>query len=155
MRATIAGIVLLFGLAGCREAAERIFATPRVEFRGLDVRGISVSGGVVDVTLRIHNDNPYSLTATGARYRVLAGDSAEVGQGSTRESVSVPAHDSADVRLPLDVSWQALGRAGSTALSDGRVNYRVSGEIDVGTPMGTRVVPIDARGRARAPRLLR
>ena len=145
----------LLAVPACREATERVFATPRVEFKGLDVRGISAGGGAVDVTLRLHNANPYSLTAKGARYRVLVGDSVELGQGSVTESVSLPAHDSADVTLPLDLSWQALGRAGSSAVRDGRVDYRVTGEIDVATPLGTRPVPIDARGRARAPRILR
>ena len=146
-------VALLVPLAACREAAERVFSTPRVEFRGADIRNVGLGGGALDVVLRLHNPNPYSLTATGARYRLFAGDSMQLGQGSTGDTVTVPAGDSADVRLPVELSWQALGRAASGAMRDGQVAYRVQGEVDVRTPVGTRTVPIDARGRARAPRL--
>jgi LEA14-like dessication related protein len=153
LRWSAVAVAPLLLVTGCREAAERVFATPRVEFRGADVRTVGLGGGSLDVVLRLHNPNPYSLTATGARYRLFAGDSMQLGQGSTGDTVTVAARDSAEVRLPVELSWQALGRAASGAMRDGQIAYRVLGEVDVRTPIGTRTVPIDARGRARAPRI--
>ena len=155
MRPVVTVLALALGLGGCREAAKRVFATPRAEFRSVDVRGIGIGGGSVDVVIRLHNDNPFALTATGARYRVLVGDSVQVGQGTAAEAVTIPAHDSADARLPLDLSWDALGRAAGGAARGGRVEYRVIGEIDGRTPFGTYPFPVDARGRAKLPRLFR
>jgi len=152
-RVLLRALVPLLLLAGCRDAAERVFRTPTVEFRGADVRSVGLGGGSLDVVLRLHNQNPYALTATGARYRLFAGDSVPIGQGSTGDTVRVSARDSADVRLPVELSWQALGRAASGAMRDGQIAYRVVGEVDVRTPVGTRTVPVDARGRARAPRI--
>lgn len=140
-------------LAGCREAARRVFTPPDVRFAGASVSSLGLDGGTLDVTLVVRNRNPYALTANGANYRLLAGDSAEVGRGSTVQPVTVAANDSAQVVLPVELSWRALERVGRSALRSGEIDYRVVGEIEVGTPVGARTVPVDARGRARAPRL--
>ena len=152
-RSLCAALLAVSTLTACREAAERVFTPPRVEFQAADVRGVSLAGGELDVVLRLHNTNPYALTATGARYRVIVGDSTEIGRGSATQPVTVAARDSADVRLPIALSWQALGRAAGGARRGDLISYRVTGEVDVRTPIGTRTVPVDARGRARPPRL--
>lgn len=142
-------------LTGCREAARRVFTEPAVRFDGARVASLGLEGGTLDVTLVISNQNPYALTANGANYRLLAGDSVEVGHGRTTQALTVAARDSARVVLPVEVSWRALERVGRTALRDGSVEYRVIGEIEADTPIGSRAIPVDARGRAKAPRLLR
>lgn len=112
------------------------------------MRGLGPAGGVVDVRLLVHNPNPYPLSAERATYRLLTADSVEVGRGEATDSLQVPAHDSAEVRLPVAVSWAALARAGAGALGTGAVDYRVVGEVRARTPVGTFPVPVDARGRA-------
>ena len=153
---TYARLLLLCALlGGCREAARRVFTPPDVRFDGARIASLGLEGGTLDVSLMIANPNPYPLTATGASYRLLAGDSVEVGRGSTSHPVRVGARDSARVVLPVELSWRALERVGRGALRDGDVEYRVIGEIEGDTPVGRHTFPIDARGRARAPRLPR
>lgn len=153
---TYARLLLLVALlTGCREAARRVFTEPGVRFEGARVGSLGLEGGTLEVSLMISNQNPYALTANGANYRLLAGDSVEVGRGSTAQQVTVGPRDSARVTLPVEVSWRGLERVGRTALRDGSVEYRVIGEIEGDTPIGSRTFPIDARGRAKAPRLLR
>ena len=140
-------------LAGCRAVAERAFQPPTVTFRSAAVRGVGPDGGVVDVRLLVRNPNPYALRAERATYRLLTRDSVEVGRGEAVDSLEVPARDSAEVRLPVTVTWSALARAGAEALAagaaTGAVEYRVLGEVRARTPVGSFPVPIDARGRAR------
>lgn len=140
-------------LAGCRAVVDRAFQQPTVAFRGAAVRAVGPAGGMVDVRLLVRNPNPYALRAERATYRLLTADSVEVGRGTATDSLTVPAHDSAEVRLPVTVTWDALARAGAGALAAGAatglVEYRVVGEARAATPVGTFPVPIDARGRAR------
>ena len=56
----------------------------------------------------------------------------------------MPAHDSADVTLPLEVSWRGLRDVGRAALEGGAVPYRVVGTITADTPVGAHVFPVDA-----------
>ncbi|HVE78424.1 MAG TPA: LEA type 2 family protein [Gemmatimonadaceae bacterium] len=146
-------LVALLALAACREAAERVFKPPQAEFRGVRIGGIGVGGASLEVALAVRNPNAFRLTATGATYRLLVEDSVEVGRGATTDTFTVAARDSATVRLPLDVEWAALQRAVRGAAGDGQVEYRIVGEIRADTPVGTYPVALDARGRARVPRL--
>lgn len=142
---------LLIALASCREAVERVFTPPRATFQGVALRTVGLGGGSVDVLLRIHNPNPYALTATRASYRLLVADSVEVGHGTSLDTLRVGARDSAMVRLPLDVSWRGLQEAGRSAMRAGMVEYRIVGEIEAATPLGAHTFPLDARGRAASP----
>lgn len=134
----------------CRDAVERVFARPAVAFRSVGVGTIGVSGGALDVVLAVANPNPYQLTARRVSYRLLVGDSTEVGRGATTQPVSVAARDSALVHLPLDVSWRGLRQVGREALADGTVGYRIVGEIVADTPIGAHTFPFDQRGRFAA-----
>lgn len=156
MRARLSFIVLLPALAalgGCQAAVDRAFQRPTMAFRGAAVRDVGPDGGVVDVRLLVRNPNPYPLRAGRATYRLLTADSVEVGRGEATDSLAVPARDSAEIRLPVTVSWQALASAGVGALAagaaTGAVEYRVLGEVLARTPVGSFPVPVDARGRAR------
>lgn len=135
-------------VAACQAAVDRAFQRPTVAFRGAAVRGLGPEGGVVDVRLLVRNPNPYPLSAERATYRLLTADSVEVGRGEATDSLRVPARDSAEIRLPVAVSWAALARAGAGALGTGAVDYRVVGEVRARTPVGSFPVPVDARGRA-------
>lgn len=145
---TVAVVGLLLA-AGCGEVGRMVFTPPRAEFRGVSVRQLGLAGGTLDVYLQLTNPNGYALTATGARYQLFAHDSIEVGRGQSTDTVRIAAHDSATVRLPLDLSWGALQRAGVDVLRSGGATYRIEGDVDVKTPLGTYPVPLRARGEAR------
>ncbi|HEV2642890.1 MAG TPA: LEA type 2 family protein [Candidatus Elarobacter sp.] len=150
--AYVAGAALATLSVGCRDAARNLFKTPVVSLRDVRVRSVGFTGTSLDVYLGIQNSNPYSLEATGANYRLLAGDSIEVGRGTTSDTASVAAHDSTVVHLPIDVQWQGLGAAGMQALVAGSVDYRVTGTITLATPVGGYALPVDARGHVKARR---
>lgn len=146
----LAAVTALAALAGtaCRAAVDRVFQQPTVAFRGAELRGLGPGGGTVDVRVLVRNPNPYPLRAERATYRLLVGDSLEVGRGEATDSLAVPANDSAEVRLPVLVSLPALAQAGIGALGAGAVAYRIVGEVRASTPVGSFPVPLDARGRA-------
>jgi LEA14-like dessication related protein len=155
---TVRLMLLLVALAGCREAAKRVFQQPTAELRGVALRGIDIGGASIEVALMVHNPNPYALDATRASYRLYAlgaggTDSVEVGRGTTTVPLRVAAHDSATVRLPLDVTWEALQRATRKAGANGAVDWHALGTIAANTPVGTYDLPLDVRGRFTAPRI--
>jgi len=59
------------------------------------------------------------------------------------------------VRLPVDVSWQGLRAAARDASRDGTVDYRLTGTVTLGTPLGDPNVPFDIAGRFTPPPALR
>lgn len=143
-------LVLL--LAACDRFVERAFERPTVEFRGARLRNSGLGGGVVDVQLMLRNPNEYPLTVASATYRLFAGEAVEVGQGMIRDTIVVDAHDSLLVKLPLNFTWRSLQAASRQALTDGTIEYRVTGEVVGVTPVGDYAFPVDTRGRASIPR---
>jgi LEA14-like dessication related protein len=142
----VAGAALHAAAAG-QAAVERVVSPPSAALRGVQVTGVGLNGATLAVTLALANPNPYPLTAARASYRLLSGDSTEVGRGTAAEPLRVAANDSAVVTLPLEVNWNAFGRVGRGAVRGGAVEYRILGEVVAATPIGERAVPLDARGR--------
>ena len=134
------------GVVACGPIAERVFTTPNVVFRGVEVRTLGLRGGVVDALLLVRNPNRFGLTARRATYRLLVLDSVEVARGETTLPITVAARDSATVRLPVDITWQGLGAVGRAMVGNGTVAYRIVGDLEADVPMGTRRIPFDETG---------
>ena len=55
--------------------------------------------------------------------------------------------DSTIVTLPLAFTYAGIGEAGRQLMNTGSVNYRVTGDVTVGTPLGNFTRPYDQTGR--------
>ena len=142
--------VLLIGAtvvaAGCASLGRATFKEPVVNFRDARVTGLGMTGGSVEVALSVYTPNGFSLDATRLTYRVLI-DSVPLGEGALAETFAVQEKDSTVVRLPLTFTFSGLGAAGRQLLQTGQVNYRVMGDLTVGTPIGRFTRPYDQTGR--------
>ena len=129
------------------------FTQPDVALRNVQLRGIGLTGGELDLELQVMNPNGYALVDPRVSYRVYLRD-VEVASGFTDLSLTVAEGDSAVVRVPASVGYMALQRAGRTLIGGtGAAPYRVLGRITVGTPYGRRTFPYDRVGRfATIPR---
>ena len=96
--------------------------------------------------LGVYNPNGYSLDATRLTYRLLI-DTTTVGEGLFTDKFSVQKGDSTVVTLPVTLSYSGLSAAGKQLLGKGSVNYRVMGDVTVGTPLGEFTRPYSQTGR--------
>lgn len=142
------------GLPACAGIAERAFTRPSIGVRGVKVRSVGLGGGSLEVTLAIANPNPYPLPVKRATYSFTLIDSTEVGRGESAAAFTLPAHDSAVVEFPVDVSWQGLRAAARDAARDGAVDYRLTGSVMLDTPVGDPSVPFESVGRFIPPPVL-
>ena len=149
--ATLAALGLIAaGLACGRNRIESAtpaipFDPPEVALRDVRLRGVGITGGALDLELRVYNPNDYQLTAPRVNYRVLV-DRQELATGFTDLDVVVPSRDSATVRVPASFSYLSMGRAGRSLMNSGAAPYRVLGRITVGTPYGRLSFPYDRAG---------
>lgn len=133
-------------IAGCATIGRQVFTNPIVSFNDVHVNGLGLQGGSLDVVLNVYNPNHYGLSAQRLDYQVLV-DSVPLGTGAITRSFGVGGGDSTQVRLPVTFSYAGLGSAGRTLLARGVVNYRVVGNITVGTPIGQFTRPFDRTGQ--------
>ena len=147
---TAVGAVLMLATA-CSRIAERAFARPTIAVRGVKVKSIGLTGGSIQVSMSIANPNPYPVPVQRAVYSFALADSTEVGRGESAAAFTLPAHDSALVELPVDVSWQGLRAAARDASRDGTVDYVLKGSVTLDTPLGNPNVPFEVAGRFTPP----
>jgi LEA14-like dessication related protein len=149
--AVVTALAAALAGAGCASLGRQVFEEPVVTFKGVQINGLGVSGGALDVILSVYNPNGFDLNATRLTYRLLV-DSAEVGTGAIDQRFTVQDNDSTVVRLPINFQYAGLGAAGRQLLSSGTVNYRVLGDVTVSTPLGNFTRPYDRTGRYTALR---
>lgn len=143
--------LMLVAATACASIGRAVFREPVVTYKDAVITGLGMSGGNLEVVLSIYNPNSFRLDGTGLTYRIAV-DSVPFGTGSLSDRFSVQEGDSTTVRLPLSFTYAGVGQAGRQLLQTGRVDYTVSGEITVGTPIGTFTRPYSGRGRVTAIR---
>jgi LEA14-like dessication related protein len=147
------GAALLAGASACggssRESAAPApipFSQPDVALRNAHIRGVGLTGGTMDIEMRVYNPNDYDLVSPRVSYRILLGGK-HVADGLADPDVVVPAHDSAFVRIPATFSYSSVGGAGRALIDRGALEYRVLGRMTVGTPYGRFWFPYDRAGQ--------
>ena len=147
-RTKIFGAALaVFAIAGCATlGALGGFKQPVVNFKDLRVRGLGLTGGSLDAYLSVYNPNGFKLDGTRLTYNVLV-DSVTFGSGALAQQFTVQEKDSTIVTLPLQFTYAGIGQAGRQLMNTGAVNYRVVGDVTVGTPLGNFTRPYDQTGR--------
>jgi len=135
-------------VAGCSRLGRAAFEEPVVHLKDVKIRGVGITGGNLDVVLSVYNPNHFRLDATRLTYTVsMAGDSVKVADGALDSRFTVQDNDSTTVTIPVSFTYAGLGAAGKTLMNTGAVNYRVSGDVTVGTPVGNFTRGYSSTGR--------
>ena len=143
--------LLVASASACASLGSAVFREPVVTYKDAVITGLGLSGGSIEVELSIYNPNSFRLDGTGLTYR-LAVDSVPFGSGTLSDRFAVQQGDSTTVRLPLSFTYAGVGNAGRQLIQTGSVNYTVSGDITVSTPIGSFTRPYSGRGRLTAIR---
>jgi LEA14-like dessication related protein len=143
-RITVSLLVVV--ATACASLGTVVFREPVVTYKDSVITGLGLSGGSLEVVLSIYNPNSFRLDGTGLTYRIAV-DSVPFGNGTLSDRFAVQEGDSTTVRLPLSFSYSGVGNAGRQLIQTGSVNYTVSGDITVATPIGNFTRPYSGRGR--------
>jgi LEA14-like dessication related protein len=136
----------MIGTAGCATLGRANFKEPIVHFQDARITGLGITGGSLEVKLSVYNPNKFRLDGTRLTYKLMV-DSVTFGTGALADRFTVQEKDSTIVTLPLSFSYSGVGEAGRQLMNTGSVNYRVLGDITVGTPLGSYTRPYDQTGR--------
>jgi len=136
----------MLAVAGCASLGLGGFKEPLVHFNDAKIRGLGLSGGSVDVILSVYNPNGFDLNATRLTYKLYV-ENTQLGTGALNNAFKVRDNDSTYVTIPVDFTYAGLGSAGRELLTRGTINYRVTGDFTVATPLGNFTRPYDQTGR--------
>jgi LEA14-like dessication related protein len=145
--ALVAATAAVLGGAACSRLGSAAFQQPVVTLKDVKIRGIGLTGGNLDVVLNVYNPNQYRLDATRLTYKVMLSDSVTVASGLVDSRFTVQDHDSTTVPIPVSFTYSGIGEAGRQLLQMGAVNYRVLGDVTVGSVVGDFTIPYSSTGR--------
>ena len=137
-------------IAGCSVLGKQAFQDPVVHLQDVRVNGVGLTGGNLDVKLSVYNPNGYRMDATRMTYNVIVGDSVRFATGTVDSRFTVNSNDSTVVTVPVSFTYAGIGAAGRQMMNTGGVNYRVNGDVTVGTAVGNFTIPYSATGRFNA-----
>src|SRR6516164_5778054 len=117
-------------VAACSYLGKQAFEQPVVHLQKVELVGVGLTGGSLNVDLSVYNPNHYRLDASQLRYRVLLNaDSVELANGTLNQQFTVKDKDSAIVRIPVNFSYTGVNAAGKALLNTGAVTYHVMGDV--------------------------
>ena len=133
------------GMAACGPLSQYGFERPSVELVAIDITGLGIQGGTLDLLLDVYNPNSYELRAA----RIAVGiylEGTHFGDAALTRAPVLPAGETARIVVPVTFSWSGMGSGARGLLARGGVRYRLDGRLDLDTPVGRRGVDVSTEG---------
>jgi hypothetical protein len=133
-KAILSLLALLLVVAGCSGLGNN-FREPDIQLDHAVVRGIGLTGGNLDLVVKVENPNNFSLQGTKL-------------QVGFDDDFAVPEDGTTTITLPLRFGWSGVGSAVRAALGYGDLPYKMKGQATLKVPWGQQVVSFTHAGRA-------
>jgi LEA14-like dessication related protein len=124
--------------AGCAS----LFQVPEVRLQSMRVVGLGLTGGTLEAGVLVSNPNRYALRTAQLSYDLELADAGQSGDnwsplanGQLERVVEIPASDSVVVAVPIEFTWAGVGGAIRSLLERGTFDYRVSGALQLNSPI--------------------
>jgi LEA14-like dessication related protein len=138
-------LALILSTAACSGIGD-IFKEPEVRLDRAIVKGIGVSGGNLDLVVKVENPNNFTLHGTRLEVGVDV-EGSHLGDITYDDDFSVTDNGTSTITLPLQFGWAGAGSAVRAALGHGELPYKMKGQLELQTPWGRRKVPFSHEGR--------
>jgi LEA14-like dessication related protein len=135
--------LVLFGAVSC---LDRLIEKPVIEIREIAVEPVSLTELKVVLGLNISNPNRFDLELKSLEFSLqLEGENA--GSGRTQEELRIEKSSSAQVRVPVLITYGDLMPHLKLIFSGKEAGYTLEGKAHVRTFMGTAGLPFRKEGR--------
>jgi LEA14-like dessication related protein len=131
------------------------FRKPTIELESVSLGSVGLTGGTLNVNLRVENPNPVGFRADNLHYELFLrspGSDASAPQwerlaeGTYDEEIVIRARETRVVAVPVEFRLSQLGPAASSVMRSGRIDYRATGTVEVRAAGSRRTVPFSKTG---------
>ena len=129
------------------------FENPQIELKQINVTGMGLSGGTLDLVFDVYNPNEYRLRST--RLEVdLSLASTEFGQALIDKPLDLSPQNHSRVVMPVRFTWAGVGAAARSLLQSQELPYGITGAVILDTPLGERKVQLSSKGNVPLKKLI-
>lgn len=129
------------------------FEQPQIELQEINVTGLGLSGGTLDLVFDVYNPNDYRLRSTRLEIGLeLAGT--DFGEALIDKPLDLSPENHSRVVMPVRFTWSGVGAAARSLLESQELPYGLTGAVLVDTPIGERRVELKSSGNVPLRKLL-
>lgn len=145
-------VVTLASCATLRNALK--FEQPQVALQEINITGLGLSGGTLDLVFDVYNPNDYRLRSTRLEVGLeLAGT--DFGDALIDKPLDLSPQNHSRVVMPVRFTWAGVGAATRSLLQSQELPYGLTGAVLVETPIGERRVELKSSGTVPLKKLIR
>ncbi len=148
------GVALLgLALSSCAtfRAALR-FQEPQVELKQINVTGLGLTGGTMDLVLDVYNPNEYRLRSTRLEAQ-LDLEHTHFADGLIDKPLDLSPTNHTQVVMPIRFEWAGVGAGAKALLTKQAVAFGITGIVFLDTPLGDKQVKIHGSGNVPLSKL--
>ena len=129
------------------------FESPQIELQEINVTGMGLSGGTLDLVFDVYNPNQYRLRST--RLEVgLELASTDFGEALIDKPLDLSPQNHSRVVMPVRFTWAGVGAAARSLLQSQELPYGITGAVILDTPLGERRVQLRSKGNVPLRKLI-
>jgi len=145
--------VLSVALSGCATFRAALnFQEPQVELKQINITGIGLTGGTMDLVLDVYNPNEYRLRSTRLEAQ-LDLERTHFADGLIDKPLDLSPANHSQVVMPIRFEWAGVGAGAKALLTKQAVAFGITGTVFLDTPLGDRQVKIHGSGNVPLSKL--
>lgn len=138
--------IAVLAVTGCATIRSAIsFTEPDVTLERIDITGLGMSGGTLDLVLDVYNPNAYEIRGTRLELG-LDLEGTHFGDALMERPLALSQQAHSRVVVPVRFEWAGVGAAARALVDRQSVAYRLAGAVLVDTPIGERRVGVTRTG---------
>lgn len=154
VRRWLAGACVAAALAGCKTLANALqFAEPEVQLKEVQITGLGLTGGTLNLALDVYNPNDYRLRSTRLELGIDL-ENTHFGDALLETPLELPSQQHTLVTLPVRFEWAGVGAGARALLARQAIAFGLTGTAYLGTPLGDRRVQVHGSGDVPLRRLI-
>lgn len=129
------------------------FEKPQIELQEINVTGLGLTGGTLDLVFDVYNPNDYRLRSTRLEVALeLAGT--DFGEALIDKPLDLSPENHSRVLMPVRFTWSGVGAAARSLLESQELPYGITGAVLLDTPIGERRVELKSKGNVPLRKLI-
>ena len=146
--------LLTITLSACATLRSALtFEKPQVELQEINVTGLGLSGGTLDLVFDVYNPNDYGLRGTRLEVCLeLAGT--DFGEALIDKPLDLSPVNHSRVIMPVRFTWSGVGAAARSLLESQELPYGLTGAVLLDTPIGEKRVELKSKGNVPLRKML-
>ena len=146
--------VALLALTGCATLRNALnFQEPQIQLKEINITGMGLTGGTLDLVFDVYNPNDYRLRSTRLEVGVDL-EGTHFGDALIDRPLDLSPTNHSQVVMPVRFEWAGVGAAARGLLTRQALKYGVTGAVLLDTPLGEKRVQLRSTGDVPLKKLM-